>query len=203
MKESCVMKKIFLAIGLALGVGQLAHAQEGAYFGLGAGVNFNSAVSSEVSFFQATSTDFSLALTAGYRLPQMGAGFWGVELNLDFATGELLADGNQDACTNVSPNWCNIDGIARLRATYGHGLGDGSMLMGSLGVASVRGRLEQNPGEYVDATGTGFSLGVAWEKPLGDRAVRLDLNYDFIDDDDHPTYPRELEIIGLRVSYMF
>ena len=197
------MKRTLCATGLALLLAQTAHAQDGAYFGLGVGANFNTAVSDTVPSFVATSTDAALALTAGYRWQQMGAGYWGVEVNLDFASGELMADGSQDACTDVSPDWCNIDTVARLRATYSHGMGDGSMLMGSFGLAAVRGRLEQNPSEYVDATGTGLSLGIAWEKPFGDRAMRFDLNYDVINEDDHPTYPRELDIIGIRASYMF
>lgn len=197
------MRKLALLTTLVFSLAHSASAENGAYFGLGASANFNSAVSSEVSFFQATSTDFAFALTAGYRWSLPNTAFWGVEANVDFGTGELMSDDGIDACTDISPDWCNIDSVARLRATYGRDLANGTTLMGSFGLAAAQGRLEVNPGDYRDATGTGISVGVAWEKPLGGHAVRVDLNYDFIDDDNHPTYPRELEILSIRASYMF
>ena len=38
---------------------------------------------------------------------------------------------------------------------------------------------------------------------MGGMPVRVDVNYDAIRDDNQPAYERDLDLVGLRVSYMF
>jgi len=65
----------------------------------------------------------------------------------------------------------------------------------------VQGRSENGPGNYLDTTGRGISVGFAWQKD--GMPVRIDLNYDAVRDDNQTAYERDLDMVGLRVSYMF
>ncbi|MCB6179855.1 porin family protein [Rhodobacter sp. Har01] len=196
------MRLTLTAATMLLAFTQLATAQDGLYYGVGVGVLNSTSEAPIVPDFEAEATDLSLALTAGYRLSQTGTMFYGVEGNLDLHTGKLMSDG-ADACTSTSPTWCEVNATARLRATFGTTLSGGSTVMASLGFAAVSGRLEANPGDYRDSVGRGTSVGVSWERLYGAHTVRMDLNYDRINTDDDPTYDRSLDMVGLRVSYMF
>lgn len=195
------MKIGLLASTFVLALASAAAAQDGAYFGLGLGVSQNSSKASFGSF-EPSATDYALALTAGYRFPSAGTLAYGIEGNLDLMTGNLMSDGS-DACTSVAPTWCEVNATARLRGTMSSDLASGGRVTASLGAVMVSGRAEDGPDTYVDAIGRGLSFGVAWENLGGGMPVRVDLNYDAIREDDANNYDRKLDMIGLRVSYMF
>lgn len=187
---------------LALASAPAAQAQDALYYGLGVAVSANSTSSPEVTGYEPTATDYGVALTLGYRFPSTGTVAYGIEGNLDLMSGKLMSD-SFDACSDFSPTWCEVDTTFRLRGTVSSELASGARLMGSLGAAIVRGRAEDGPGNYVNATGRGLSLGVSWEQVGGNLPVRVDVNYDAIRIDDANIYDRKLDMIGLRVSYMF
>lgn len=197
------MKLALATSALVLALAQSAMAQDGAYFGLGLAVTDNATDSSVVPGFEASSNDVGLALTAGYRFASTGALAYGVEGNLDLMSGNEMSDGGTDACTGSSPTWCEVDAILRLRGTLTTDLSGGGRLTGSLGAVLARGLVESGPGNNVNATGNGLSLGVAWENLGGGLPVRVDVNYDAIRDDNVTEYERSMDMLGIRVSYMF
>lgn len=194
------MKTFVLAATSALLMAQTADAQDGFYLGVGLGLTESSTNSPVVSAYTATATDVSLALTAGYRFAGSGPLTFGIEGNLDILGGATMSDGT-DACTGTSPSWCTIDTVVRLRGTLTTELANGSRLTSSLGAVMVKGISENGPGNNLDTTGHGLSIGLGWEPAA--MPVRVDVNYDAIRDDNQPAYERDLDLIGLRVSYMF
>ena len=195
------MKSAVLAAASALLLGQTAAAQDGFYYGIGLGLTESSTNSPIVSDYTAAATDVSLALTAGYRFAGTGALSYGIEGNLDILGGATMNDGT-DACTGTSPSWCTIDTVLRLRGTLTNQLAGGGQLTWSLGAVMVKGVSENGPGNNLDTTGRGLSVGLGWQ-PAGGMPVRIDVNYDAIRDDNQPAYERDLDLVGLRVSYMF
>ncbi len=194
------MKIALMAAISVLGMVQAADAQDGFYYGIGLGVTESSTNAPIVSDYTATATDLSLALTAGYRFAASGNLQFGIEGNLDVLSGETMSDG-ADACTGQSPSWCTLDTVLRLRGTVTTELANGGHLTSSLGAVLVDGVTENGGGNYLDTTGKGLSLGFGWEPAT--MPVRIDVNYDAIRDDDQPLYERDLDLIGLRASYMF
>ena len=152
--------------------------------------------------FTPTSDDVGLALTGGYRFASAGALTYGVEGNLDLMSGERMSDG-ADSCISQAPTWCEVDQMLRLRGTLTTDLANGSKVTGLLGLVSVNGRAENGPDTFVDATGTGGSLGVAWETAGAGMPLRFDVNYDWVNTDDADEYERDLDMVSLRISYMF
>lgn len=143
--------------------------------------------------------DGGLALTLGYRFASSGTMSLGIEGNLDLLSGKTM----DDTCPGSGPTWCEINSILRLRGTSTFATGAGGMMTLSLGAVMVKGMAEDGPGDYVDATGKGVSLGVAWEPESTAMPLRYDLNYDQINSDDATNHWRSLHVIGLRASYMF
>lgn len=195
------MKLAVLAAASALLLGQTAAAQDGFYYGVGLGLTESSTNAPIVGSYTATAADASLALTAGYRFAGSGALTFGIEGNLDILGGATMNDGT-DACTGSSPSWCTVDTVLRLRGTLTNQLANGGQLTSSLGVVMVKGVSENNPGNNLDTTGRGLSVGLGWQ-PAGGMPLRIDVNYDAIRDDNQPLYERDLDLVGLRVSYMF
>lgn len=195
------MKSAILAAASAVLLGQAAAAQDGFYYGVGLGLTESSTNSPVVSFYTATATDASLALTAGYRFAGSDALTFGIEGNLDILGGQTMNDGT-DACTGTSPSWCSVDTVLRLRGTLTNQLANGGQLTSSLGFVMVKGISENGPGNNLDTTGRGLSVGLGWQ-PTGGMPVRIDVNYDAIRDDNQPLFERDLDLIGLRVSYLF
>lgn len=195
------MKLAILATASALLLGQSAAAQDGFYYGIGLGLTRTSTVSPVVPGYEADATDVSLALTAGYRFAGTAALSYGIEGNLDLLGGATMSDG-ADACTGSSPSWCSVDTVLRLRGTLTNQLANGGELTWSLGAVMVKGISENGPGNNLDTTGRGLSVGLGWQ-PGGGMPVRVDVNYDAIRDDNQPAYERDLDLFGLRVSYMF
>jgi hypothetical protein len=196
-----MMKHVALATFAALGLAQTASAEEGLYYGIGLGVGSTMTTSEVVPFYEARATDYSLALTLGYRFATSGPVTFGIEGNLDLMSGNNMADSGLASCTGVSPSWCEVDTALRLRGTMTSDLAGGNHLTTSLGLVVVKGRAESGPGNNVDTTGRGVSVGVAWERD--GSPLRVDLNYDAIRSDNQTMYDRDLDMIGLRVSYMF
>lgn len=194
------MRTVILAATSALLIAHTASAQDGFYLGLGLGLSESSSTAPAVPVVTSTVTDVSLALTAGYRFTASGPLTFGVEGNLDILGGETL-NGCRDGVAIASPNWCTLETVARLRGTFTTELANGSRLTSSLGAVMVMGTSEISPGIHPDTTGHGLSLGFGWEPAAA--PVRVDVNYDTIRDDDQPEYERDLDLIGLRVSYMF
>lgn len=197
------MKIGLLASTVVLALANAAAAEDGAYFGLGIGVSNETSAPEFNKDGEISATDFGLALTAGYRFPSAGTVAFGVEGNLDLMSGKLMGKDGNEACPGFGPTWCYVDAAARLRGTVSTDLSGGGRLMGSLGAVVVRGQAEDGPGTFVDAVGRGISIGVAWENLGGGMPVRVDLNYDSVKRDNANNYDRSLDMIGLRVSYMF
>ena len=195
------MKLGLIAALASLSFAAVAQAQDGFYFGVGVGATKSSTVAPIVSFYDAQATDTSLALTAGYRFAGDGLFTMGIEGNLDVLTGKTMNDGT-DACTGTSPSWCEVNSVVRLRATLTHDLANGSRLVSSAGVAVARGVTENGPGNNLDTVGRGLSFGLGWEQ-VGSLPVRVDVNYDAIKHDNQQAFDRKLDLVGLRVSYMF
>ena len=195
------MKIALVAALSALSMAPAAEAQDGFYYGIGLGLTRTSTVSPVVPGYEADATDYSLALTAGYRFPATGRLAYGIEGNLDFLSSKAMSGNGGDACTGISPSWCEVDAVLRLRGTLSTDLASGSSLTTSLGVALASGVSENGPGNNLDTTGRGLSLGIGWES--AGAPVRGDLNYDAIRTDNQTLYERDLDLIGLRVSYMF
>ena len=151
--------------------------------------------------YDATATDYALALTLGYRFAASGALTCGIEGNLDLMSGNTMSGSGIDVCTGNSPSWCEVDKVLRLRGTMTNAFGAGNELTTSVGLVIVKGRSENGGGNYLDTTGRGVSVGVAWQK-VG-MPLRVDLNYDAVRDDNQDFYERDLDMVGLRVSYMF
>lgn len=196
-----MMKYTAFATLITLGLAQTASAQDGLYYGIGLGVGSSMTTSPVVPFFDAKATDYSLALTLGYRFAASGPMTFGIESNLDLMSGNNMEDSGTPSCAGVSPSWCEVDAAFRLRGTMTNDLAGGNHLTTSLGVVVVQGRSENGPGNNLDTTGRGISVGFAWQKD--GMPVRIDLNYDAVRDDNQTVYERDLDIVGLRVSYMF
>ena len=197
------MKLAAIAVTSMLGLAQAGAAQDGFYYGVGLGLTHSSTVSSVVPSFEGTATDVSLALTAGYRFASADNLSYGIEGNLDFLGGRTMSDSSFDACAGISPSWCEVNTVFRLRGTLTSQLASGSLMTVSLGGVLVQGVSENGPGNNLDTTGNGLSLGLGWEQQGGAMPMRIDVNYDAIRNDDQPAYDRELDMFGLRVSYMF
>lgn len=195
------MKPITLAVLAVFGLAETAAAQDGLYYGIGLGVGSSMTTSPEVTSFDAKATDYSLALTLGYRFAASGPLTFGIEGNLDLLSGKNMADGGLPSCAGTSPSWCEVESAFRLRGTMTNEMTGGSHLTTSLGVVVMQGRTENGGGNYLDTTGRGVSVGLAWQKD--GMPIRIDLNYDAIRDDNQTAYERELNLVGLRVSYMF
>ena len=196
-----IMKPFLLAAATMLLVAPSAHAQDGFYYGVGLGLTEATTNSPVVSSYTAKANDVSLALTAGYRFAGSSDLSFGIEGNLDILGGKTMS-GDNDACTGSSPSWCSVDTVLRLRGTLTTELANGSRLTSSRGAVMVRGVSENGPGNNLDTTGRGVSIGLGWEPSAG-LPVRVDVNYDSIKSDNQKAYERDLDLVGLRVSYMF
>ena len=192
------MKSLLLTAAATLLIAPTAQAQDGLYFGAGiAAIRASSAPDIPWGGYEPSGTDAGLALTIGYRFPANGDLAYGVEANLDLSSGNRM----DDSCISTGPTWCDVDSTLRLRGTFSTAVGGGDLTV-SLGAVMIKGVAEDGPRLFVDATGRGASLGLAWQGK-GSLPLRYDLNVDRIISDDTPDYDRSLDVIGLRVSYMF
>lgn len=193
------MKIAFIAAISALSMAQATNAQDGFYFGAGvAAISTSSDPGEEWGGYDVSGRDAGLALTLGYNFASVDNLTYGIEGNLDFTSGNRM-DGS---CEAIGPVWCEIDSTLRLRGTVTFDLGTGGHLTTSLGAVVAKGTVEDAPGLLVDAKGTGLSVGLAWQAASG-MPLRYDLNIDRIRKDDAPNFDRSLDMVSLRVSYMF
>lgn len=198
------MKTAILAALSALGLAASASAQDGFYYGIGLGVTKGETVSTAIEGFIPKGTDYSLALTAGYRFTTAGSFSLGIEGNLDALTGNTMVDSTgREACDNASPTWCEVDTVARLRGVVSTELGNGNRISASIGEAMAWGRGEQSNSVFKSTDGRGLSVGLSWEGPLAGLPLRIDVNYDKIRHDNLEVYDQTLDLVGLRASYMF
>ncbi|SIT89403.1 Outer membrane protein beta-barrel domain-containing protein [Yoonia rosea] len=141
----------------------------------------------------------------GYRADIGGGPFWAAELNVDFPVdGEMSYSGGADSCTDFSPDWCDIDALARVRGLYGVPVGGGYDLFGSAGLAIVTGVAEDGGGVYADTVGTGFTAGIGVQRALaGSGTARLEVIYDSIENTDPDDFEKALENVGITASFLF
>ncbi|MBN8632222.1 MAG: hypothetical protein J0L76_15370 [Rhodobacterales bacterium] len=192
------MKTLLLTAAAALLIAPTAQAQDGLYFGAGiAAIKATSAPETPWGGYDVSGNDAGLALTLGYRFSANGNLSYGIEANLDLTGGKRM----DQSCSSIGPAWCDVDSTLRLRGTFSTAVGGGDLTV-SLGAVMIKGIAEDGPGFFVDATGRGASLGLAWQGK-GGMPLRYDLNVDRIISDDTANYDRSLNVIGLRVSYMF
>lgn len=190
-------------VALAACLSQPAAAQDaGFYYGIGVTAQHAETSAPGFGAYTPTAQDFGLALTGGYRFATTGSFSYGIEGNLDLMSGELMSD-LTDACSSRGPTWCEVDQMLRLRGTMTTDVGGGNMITTSVGAVMVSGRAEDGPLTYVDATGFGPSLGVAWDPAAIEIPLRVDLNYEWVTSDDADNYERDLDMVNLRLSYMF
>lgn len=193
------MKSLLLAATVALTAAPMVQAQDGLYFGAGiTAIRSTTSPDDPWGGYEPTGRDAGLALTLGYRFPAAGTMAFGVEANLDLTSGKRMSN----SCASIGPAWCDVENILRLRGTMTFDLGEGGQLTTSLGAVRVGGVSEDNPLLFVDTVGRGVSVGLGWQAQ-GGMPLRYDLNIDRITSDDTPNYDRSLDLIGLRVSYMF
>jgi hypothetical protein len=191
------MKSALLAVVGLLAVTPMAQAQDGLYYGAGlAAIHGTSAPDGGFGTYEVSGTDAGLALTLGYRFAGAGNLSYGVEGNLDVTSGKRM----DQSCASTGPAWCDIDRTFRLRGTVTGAAGGGDFTA-SLGLVMIQGIAEDGPGTFVDATGRGLSLGLGWQGSA--MPIRYDLNIDRITNDNTPNYDRSLNVVGLRMSYMF
>lgn len=193
------MKSTLLATAaLMLLAPMAAQAQDGLYYGVGiAAISSSSAPDGSFGTYETSGKDAGLALTLGYRVAASDTMSYGIEGNLDLTSGKAM----DQSCISEGPAWCQIDSTLRLRGTLSTGVGAGDFTA-SLGVVMIRGTVEDGPGTFVGGTGRGVSMGLAWQG-TGGMPLRYDLNFDRITSDNTPNYDRSLDVIGVRLSYMF
>lgn len=192
------LKTFLLTAAAALLIAPTAQAQDGLYFGAGvAAISSSSTPDGGGGGYEPSGKDAGLALTLGYSFPASGNLSYGVEANLDLTSGKRM----DQSCISTGPAWCDVDSTLRLRGTFSTAVGSGDLTV-SLGAVMIKGVAEDGPGTFVDATGRGVSVGLALQGK-GSLPLRYDLNIDRIISDDTPNYDRSLDVIGLRVSYMF
>lgn len=199
------MKKLgySAAIG-ALFLATAVQADEGLYYGVALG--YSDMSSTSLNGGGATSgQDFSVGGIVGYGFALQNGANIAVEGTLDVTTGNTFSDDINvgDACTNNSPDWCEVDAIARVRGVYGTTMANGYEVLSMAGIAAVSGRAEDGPANFADTTAVGYTLGVGLETDFRNSSIRYELTYDNFDEHSPEAFDKDLEIISLRVAFMF
>lgn len=189
----------FVAISTTASV---AAAEDGLYYGASIGI---SQYTSDVFDFDATTAETAtLGGLLGYRKDMTQGRFWSVEFELDIPVdGEMTYDDGSASCTSVSPDWCNVDAVSRLRAIYGMPVGGGYDAVVGAGLAAASGRSEDGPGNYVDTIGSGWTVAVGLQRGFSSGSIaRVEVIYDEISATDN-SYEPKLENLSLRGSFLF
>lgn len=184
-------------------VGSSAAAQDGFYYGLTLG--YADYESESLGIAGTEGNDVTFGGVLGYSWPAGANNSIGVEATLDLTTKNLMEGSTYpgDACTNNSPDWCEVHSIARLRGVYTVALPSGLELLGTAGVARASGVAEDGPGNYPDTSATGFTLGFGGQRDMGTGSMRVELTYDKLDNADPEAFDKSLRIISLRATYLF
>lgn len=188
-------------LALFVGAGG-ASAQEGFYYGLALGL---ADLESESAFGRTEGNDLTFGGVVGYRWVPAAGNSLGIEATLDLTTKNLMEGASYvgDSCIDTSPDWCEVQSIARLRGVYGITLGNGIELVSMAGFAAASGVAEDGPGNYPDTTATGFTLGVGGQKEIGMGTLRIELTYDELGNTDPEDYDKTLRILSLRSVLLF
>ena len=199
------MNKLLNSVAVAAGLLASTAAAEGEfYYGLSVGLSTleSSSLGGNASV---TGNDFSIGGVAGYEWPLAGGTSFVIEGTLDLLTGKTLTYSSpaQDACTNRSPDWCEVDMIARLRGVYSSPLNNGMDVHSMVGIAYAQGRAEDGPDNYPDSSATGYTLGAGVSRDMNGSELRFEFTYDRLENVSPDDFSKTLEILSLRTTFMF
>lgn len=148
---------------------QMAVAEEGFYYGVTLGSastkSFNDLGIGEIGIGEAPSGTSDMAAilggSMGYGFSLQNGSTIAIEGNLDWMSGSRMSyDSGEDSCISISPDWCKVDGIVRIRGVYSKPLSNGYDILSMAGIAAVTGLAEDGEETYVSTTSTGYTLGV-------------------------------------------
>ena len=184
---------------------QMAVAEEGFYYGVTLGSastkSFNELGNGEIG-----TSDMAAILggSMGYGFSLQNGSTIAIEGNLDWMPGSRMSyHSGEDSCDSVSPDWCEVDGIVRIRGVYSKPLSNGYDILSMAGIAAVTGPAEDGLGTYVSTTSTGYTLGVGSQKDYDFGTVRFEITYDKFDNPSPSVYSKTLEVVSLRSTHMF
>ena len=191
---------------------QMAVAEEGFYYGVTLGSastkSFNDQGKGEIGIGKDPSGTSDMAAilggSMGYGFSLQNGSTIAIEGNLDWMPGSRMSyDSGEDSCISISPDWCEVDGIVRIRGVYSKPLSNGYDILSMAGIAAVTGLAEDGMGTYVSTTSTGYTLGVGGQKDYDFGTVRFEITYDKFDNPSPSVYSKTLEVVSLRSTYMF
>ena len=191
---------------------QMAVAEEGFYYGVTLGSastkSFNDQGIGKIGIGKDPSGTSDMAAilggSMGYGFSLQNGSTIAIEGNLDWMPGSRMSyDSGEDSCISISPDWCEVDGIVRIRGVYSKPLSNGYDILSMAGIAAVTGPAEDGLGTYVSTTSTGYTLGVGSQKDYDFGTVRFEITYDKFDNPSPSVYSKTLEVVSLRSTYMF
>ncbi|WP_282182110.1 outer membrane beta-barrel protein [Aliiroseovarius marinus] len=195
--------KICAAVALSaslLGAGA-ASAEQGFYFGGSLGA---SSLQSESFFGTTTGGSIAYGAVVGYRFELQNGWSAGLEGTFDFLkNGEMDYSDGQPACTSRSPDWCDVDNIARIRGVVGVPVNDNLEILAMGGFATATGLAEDGPTTFADSRAKGFTVGLAAQTETGFGTTRFELSYDKMSNVTPNSYDKTLEVISLTTSILF
>lgn len=195
-------KALALATCLSMTAGT-ATAEEGFYYG--GALGFAKLESQSTGIGRTEGQDAFLGVVLGYRFSHDDQSWFGVEGTLDGTTGQRMTTVGVpvESCSDESPDWCEVRGIARVRGVYGAKVTSDIEVLSMVGVAAVAGLAEDGPGNYVDTTATGLTIGVGGQRPMGGGMGRLEFVYDRFEGSNPGDFEKTLEIFSLRTVFTF
>ena len=184
--------------------GPVSAQQAGMYFGLG----FGYADMGSTGFGPpgATAEGGLLGLTAGYRGPAGGSGFYALEADADFADNTFEFSGAGCDLFADAPYYCKTSAVLRLRAIYGVTTSSGWEVFGSGGYGMVFGDAAIQPsGQSTSTTTGGFTFGLGAQKAFGGGTARLEVIRDNFTENvsGGDGYDTTYEATTLKATYLF
>lgn len=194
--------KICAAVALSASLlgASAASAEEGFYYGGSIG---GSSLRSE-SIDTTSTGSIALGVVAGFSFALQNGWSAGVEGSFDFLTGGAMSysDG-QPSCTSRSPDWCDVNNIARIRGFIGIPMNDNIEFLAMGGFATASGLAEDGPGTFVDSRTRGFTVGVGAQTETGFGTTRFELIYDQMSNITPNSYDKTLKVISIKTSILF
>ncbi len=199
------MKRILLVAALCVGAASAATAQQGWYFGIGAGGTSGKSLGE----FGGTSKDSYPIIggVAGYRWEQPNV-FFGGELDGELAIGSKYAFGGVP-CTGGAngPYYCEHNGTLRLRGVIGGSLSGMYEGFATLGVAAMSGKgAISGAGNTDTGVNTGFTVGAGVQRSLNNGGkVRAEVIFDRLDNTTTKPdgiYNPDYEAVSVKVTYI-
>lgn len=195
--------RTIIAAGVLITASSAATA-EGFYYG--ASLGYGQLKSASVGTAETEAEVVTFGGLLGFSGAVGNGHFWAFEANVNRSVdGEMGYSGFEfSSCTDQSPDWCDVELIARARGIYGMPVSADYDLFGSVGLAFVSGVAEDGPGNYVDTTATGatISAGIQREIP-GVGTGRLEVVYDTFDKHSPEEFEKTLENVSLVASILF